>query len=333
MKSLILLTSILFSISLSGQNIIAVQQGGNATFYSNIESAIPNAVNGDTIYLPGGTFTMPSPINKSIHIVGAGSFIDSSVATGITILTNLFIASGADGGSIEGVLGGVNNVAPSITFILNGTPITNYTISKCNLPYGISFQAPCSLITIKQNYIGTSSIGSINGGPTNSMISNNFITGPIATGNNNLCRNNNFINISLYLNSPGCIFENNIFLVDGQTSGLNQIFNNNIGINPNIQYGNSGVNNFNETFDNTFINPGTSPNFVFDFHNNYNLKSTSLGKNAGTDGTDIGVYGGTFPWKDGMIPFNPHIQTKNIPGVTDAAGNLHIDIKAASQDH
>ena len=67
------------------------------------------------------------------------------------------------------------------------------------------------------------------------------------------------------------------------------------------------------------------------FHNNYRLKSTSLGHNAGTDGTDIGIYGGVFPWKDGSMPSNPHIISKTIPGTTDASGNLNVNIKVEAE--
>ena len=65
---------------------------------------------------------------------------------------------------------------------------------------------------------------------------------------------------------------------------------------------------------------------------NLHLRPNSPLHNAGTDGTDIGIYGGLFPWKEGSVPFNPHIQTKTIGNITDGNGNLQINIKVKAQD-
>jgi len=61
----------------------------------------------------------------------------------------------------------------------------------------------------------------------------------------------------------------------------------------------------------------------------YHLKST-IGKNAGSDGTDIGVYGGTG-FSDTALPPYPQIVFKNIPAQTDEYGNLKIQIKVKAQ--
>ena len=65
---------------------------------------------------------------------------------------------------------------------------------------------------------------------------------------------------------------------------------------------------------------------------NFHLRPGCLGKNAGTDGTDLGIYGGSFPWKNGSLPPNPHIQTKNISSATDPIGNLNVNIKVKAQE-
>ena len=57
----------------------------------------------------------------------------------------------------------------------------------------------------------------------------------------------------------------------------------------------------------------------------------SIGHNAGNDGTDVGIYGTSTPYKDGGIPFNPHIQSASIINSPDGSGNLRVNIKVAAQ--
>jgi hypothetical protein len=70
----------------------------------------------------------------------------------------------------------------------------------------------------------------------------------------------------------------------------------------------------------------------YNYSNNYHLKNGCIGLNAGTDGHDVGVYGGIFPWKDGSVPHNPHVIFKNISGYTDPNGNLQLNIKVKAQE-
>jgi hypothetical protein len=67
------------------------------------------------------------------------------------------------------------------------------------------------------------------------------------------------------------------------------------------------------------------------FTQNYHLKNPSA--YLGTDSTVVGVYGGTVPMKDGLLPTNPHIISKTIPQNTDVNGHLNINIKVDAQDN
>jgi hypothetical protein len=69
----------------------------------------------------------------------------------------------------------------------------------------------------------------------------------------------------------------------------------------------------------------------YDIHHNYHLIAGSPGINGGSDGTDIGIYGGE-PFKDGMLPVNPHIQFKYVAGSTSPNGTLNIHFKVAAQE-
>jgi hypothetical protein len=73
--------------------------------------------------------------------------------------------------------------------------------------------------------------------------------------------------------------------------------------------------------------------YSFVFQQNYHLVPASPGKNAGTDGTDVGIYGGPLPFKDGSLPVNPHYRLRMVSGTTTAAGQLPVHFKVAAQDH
>ena len=62
---------IVSSYSLKAQiNLIAVQHGNTPSFYQQVDDAIVNAQDGDTIYIPGGTWNITQAINKRLHIIG-----------------------------------------------------------------------------------------------------------------------------------------------------------------------------------------------------------------------------------------------------------------------
>ena len=69
----------------------------------------------------------------------------------------------------------------------------------------------------------------------------------------------------------------------------------------------------------------------FTLPKNLKIREDSPCKNAGTDGTDIGIFGCPAPYKDGAVPFNPHINKALISGQTDKDGKLKVDIQVSAQ--
>jgi hypothetical protein len=155
----------------------------------------------------------------------------------------------------------------------------------------------------------------------------------------------------------GSIFKNNIF-IDGDGFMLNLIFysifenniirggsiyfdvsngnilNNNLFVN-NVIFpignSNTGSNNIvNQTATSIFVNQSGN---TFSYTQDYHLQPTCPGKKAGRDGTDVGIYGGMYPWKAGSIPSNPHIQSMKIAPQTDVNGSLNVNIKVKAQDN
>ena len=77
-----------------------------------------------------------------------------------------------------------------------------------------------------------------------------------------------------------------------------------------------------------FIN---SSNNSFEYTANYHLLPTCVGVGAGTDGTDIGIFGTASPYKEGAVPMNPHV-IRNMINTSSNNNTLHIDIQVEAQD-
>ncbi len=323
MKHLFLLAVLFFGFSpiySQSPQIALVKPNGTTTIHTTGQSAYDASTDGDYIYFPGGVFYLPQ-IEKRLYIYGAGAFQDSSVFTGITELS-IVLLSGSTGGSLEGMF------CPSLQIFGN---CSNYTISNCILNSGIYIGGQTSNVIIKNNLIkiyanGTSFFLSTNAVLTNSFLKNNIILGNLnysGTSNFNEISNNLFFthNAQLFYY---CTYNNNIFI--NGASSIYSTFNNNSNVTIQQNNGNIYNNNITEDFSDSFISPGSAP-YTFTSNNDYHVKSTSLCKNSGTNGTDRGIYGGIFQWVEGLVPSNPHIYFKNVAEETNASGQLQIHFK------
>ena len=342
-----LLIEIMFVVkTASSQSLIAVQNDSGSAFYTTLDQAITGASSGDYIYLPGGSFPVTVPISKKLHIIGVGHNPDSCAVTGITQVTgSLTIKAGSDHGSIVGI-----KFSVGITFTVSvGESILNdYSIERCNFP-GISIATRTTNILISECVIN----GSING--SNSQIFQLLkciVTGAItAFDKNTYFINNVFLSNGTYniYAVNDCYFRNNIFtgkLIDLAYAGgnnpppmsRNNLFQNNI-FNNGFSLGTTYVSGTTTYVYNVFQNNITGPvtplftnqsGNVFDYKQDYHILPASVAHNAGTDGTDLGIYGTGNPWKEGSLPDNPHIQSKSISTVN---GALNVKVKAAAQDY
>ncbi|MBK7689935.1 MAG: hypothetical protein IPJ31_02045 [Bacteroidetes bacterium] len=350
MKKSIFIISILcivFSFKTYAQKKISVQSGNNTSFYATVDSAVLNAQNGDIIYIPGGSYVISSLlINKGVQIFGAGHYPDSTAATGQTILTgDVRILSGADNGSISGC-----NILGNVFFGTNvgDQTVNNFGISRCKMnSLHISHDGQAttnsSNIYISENVI----LGNVFGGNCiNTLYKKNIINGLLHAHSASVFENNIML-ISggacyvYFLNSVnGCIFDNNILSFANGGCGVfffnnsvGNIFNNNLFREVEASYFPNGTNlQFNNFFGfvaSDVFNGGTG--FIFSYNEDYHMLPTCVAHNGGTDGTDPGIYGTSDPYKEGAVPANPHIRTKNIAGATNAQGDLSIDIKVAAQ--
>ncbi|MDL2313234.1 hypothetical protein LJC68_10210, partial [Bacteroidales bacterium OttesenSCG-928-B11] len=132
------------------------------------------------------------------------------------------------------------------------------------------------------------------------------------TGNNNIIINNIFVReYSWEVNGNGNQIHNNITVKTPTFNGI----------------GNDTLNNYVVNRDDLLINQSGT---TFDYSHDYHLQSPA--SYLGTDGTQVGIYGGVYPYKEGAVPSNPHISSKVIAPQTNSSGELQIEINVNAQD-
>jgi hypothetical protein len=127
-----------------------------------------------------------------------------------------------------------------------------------------------------------------------------------------------------------CIIRNNIFYkaVYDWFDCVNNQFQRNIFKNEPAAAGNSYANNYSNVNTTTlFVNYSGGP---FTYAANFHLVNPAT--YPGTDATQVGLYGSAWPWKEGSVPVNPHIQTKSIAEQTNASGTIQVQVKVAAQN-
>jgi len=334
---------------------ITVMKGTKINFYTSLRSACDNAEAGSDIIIPGGVWTGGFSIAKELHLYGVGHYPAYTGATEKTVISasteGLQFISGSNNSSLTGLeiystTTGRWGVELTDYFSPN-TNLDNIKISRCNikglrLAGASNFKARECVFTMRVESYGlyyghmpTQSIFEnnifdayfsytfyyctfdhnifIKGGPGAqygtwtfpvffSNITNNIFVGEFHTGQNiYACANENnfFNNLTMYEPisfAPEC-HEN----LSGNISGV--------------------------SIDNIFVNYSTPG---FDYGNDYHLKSTCPGKNAATDGTDLGIYGTAFPYKDGAVPVIPHYTNAQIDNSLQN-GLLHINVTVEAQ--
>lgn len=333
MKKINYITSLFLFVILASQSIaqglISVQNGGQPKFFQQVDDAITNSANGDTIYIPGGSWYIAVPINKRLHIIGVGHHPDSTKVTfPTTLIGQIYLATGANNGSLVGIYfkGGIDG---------REGDVSSMTIERCRISDGLSVSSTNRNFSFVENIIN-GTIYDSGAGATNFSFFNNIFWCSFYSNGNTPFINSTFKNNIFY--SPPRIqyslFENNVFLNGGvPNNDANSTLKNNLFAN-----GANFPTNTTNVYSKNIVGQEQTDIFMKSdgatiYENDYHLQSTCPGKNAGTDGTDVGIYGGIYPWKEGSIPANPHFQSLKVGPTTDASGNLNVKIKVAAQEH
>jgi len=345
MKKIFVFTmGILYAIISVSATVRTVSNNPNAVAqFNNIPAAIAAASAGDTIYVAGSPNNYGNiTIDRKLVIIGAG-FGNPATPTGYSTTLNYIYIDSANSVSTSGTrLIGFN--AYSVDYVGGHNYPVNISIERCSFSYIYPRANGWQII----NCFISGDINVNNSAFT--KIYNNIIYSYIQNNNSSISNliidHNDFIGASqggLY-DVDYAIISNNLFWQTG-TLANNSTFNtfsNNMSF---ISSGstitfpngttdgqnNNGSGNFNST-DPKFVNLNStySGNYwTQDFH----LLPASTAKGAATDATDIGIYGGLYPWVNNLGVSNiPQIIQFNIANPNVATnGTLNVTVKAIKQ--
>lgn len=334
----------LFSIFTFAQTVHTVDnRDQSGAQFTNLQSAIDAASPGDIIQVH------PSPndygsvtINKLLTLVGTGH---NPANTGgeVPTINNITLINNSAGTEIKGL---------SISRISTGSSTMspnhqNVHIINNRIRNSISGSGSNSLSDgwiIEGNYFSSTSTNINAASGTNDwQIKNNFLRGFLQNLNNTCIITNNILlttsNSHIFFYScPNPLVNNNIFLATGTlteigTSSSTITFVSNMtysyfGATISALSGSNNLDNTNPLFENV---PFGS---VTDFYNNdFDLASGSPGINAGSDGTDIGLFGNNFVFDpNGRPNLTPYAESITITNSVVAPGQtLNVNFTATQK--
>jgi hypothetical protein len=317
MKTLIIL--FLAIASASAQTVLRVNNtpGVNAP-YTTLAAAITAAGVNDIILVEGsatsyGTHT----ITKKVTIVGPGYFLSENTGLQVTlneaILDNLNLNAGSDGSKISGLRLNAGGI------YING--VSNIEVTN-NYVGVVSLSGAGSNIIVKGNYMGTFAS---NGTHTSVLVSNNYLWGQAVVNSGTVLFSNNTCNLNGTSSFVGSVVQNNIFIgfpVTRETP-TSSTFNNNVFQQATLADADL-TNVFNVAVASLFL--GLAGNTT---DTQWRLKAGSPAIGAGLGGVDCGMYGGSTPYKPSGIATGQHtIHALTVPATVIQNGTLNVKVSA-----
>lgn len=295
-------------------------EGTISTFYGTnaLQQAHAAAADGDVITLSSGTFQSVN-ITKAVTLRGAGMVLDAATQTEPTVLANEFTIDIPDETTqrltIEGIY---TNQYVSIKKLKNAMFLKDRFryFSFPESAYGKDLTFIHCRIT--ERYNGTDY-------SNNSAVFQNCIVRDMH-GNNYIFNNCLFLEAN-NLHCGNSEYRNCIILGSNNANSSSTYYNNlyckyssavkfNVTNNTNVE-----VAEDNEAIKNLFGNSDD---------NEYKLTEAAKALIKGTDGTEVGIYGGSLPYDP--TPTNPQISKFNVAAKTTADGKLSVDIEVKSAE-
>lgn len=348
MNKKIIIASLLFAVSIltikAQYNFVV--QNGSALVFNTLQEAYDNASAGDTIYLPGGSFTMPT-IDKSLVWIGVGYHPDSTAATYFTRINNAVTFSGnCDSTYITGV-----HFISNVNFGTNGQNATDIEMFRCRVGGTINLKYNDNIEVLLNDNISESIVdGNIVAGyGSNVIIEKCIVRGVLSyfrSSYMNHCiftlgnRNGSSGYSYLLSYSENCQIKNSVFNYHTYANWRADVYgciNNNF-MN-NIFAGNITFPDGTHTGSDNLTGIGLSTVFEhiegnfhdFSYLHDFHLKTASPAIAAGTNNSDIGIFGHTVPFKVGGLPFTPHIRSVSVDDET-SNGLLPVKVSVAAQE-
>ncbi len=359
MKKLMLLSAIILNglMICSAEKITVDNTPGSAAQHATMVAAIGAANPGDTIFVYGSSYDYGGiTVNKQLVIIGSAG-VDPEVTNENTpSLTSISLTTGSSGTVISGFkIGFVSNNQATVNNI--GIYNNYFNSGSVNIQF---YYCVASDWVIEGNVFQSSggyTFDNYGNGSTlnNILVKNNYVEMLsyyyyVFNYNNSAFtyRNNVFVIRSdsgyfPFNASSNVLFENNIFwiinaaIVDiSNQQCASCVFNNNIIYNAGggtmtainlIGNGVSGNNNLLNQ-DPQFLSFVQDNNYTI--AENYKIQDASPGNNAGTDGSDIGLFGGNYNWENRKYPKAfPHQEVLNvINGSVPQGTPVNINLKA-----
>ncbi|MCF8357114.1 MAG: hypothetical protein K9H26_00040 [Prolixibacteraceae bacterium] len=325
--------------------LVEAPDGSHISAHATLSGAMAAAQPGDFVYIPGGSFNMDSvKVDVELHLVGVGHNPSATVATGRSQITGtIYLLTGCDNTTIEGLYltGDIIVGSSSTNQFVNNILVSRCSFSNLKLSYnGSGNNEISSGFIFRENIIWGNLYG---GNVDNVIIENSFLCKQIYHFYGTTFSNNIFFyfyNSTLYSNyafqnCDYCTFNSNIFcgFLKEYNSSNFSFFNN---VYPGISIG--GIKEDNVDLQTSELDNNHNPIFMdypgrfFRYNANYHVQDTSVCKNAGLDGSDMGVYGGDYPFKDSGLPMHPWVMSKSIAPATDADGKLKVEFQVIPQD-
>lgn len=342
-KLLLFGSAILLAGSLQAQlPRIIVQGSSTPQVFTNISDALTAAQPNDKLYFSGGSFNaaLGITVDKPLHFIGAGIHPDTANVTGVTTwttggYTKITITTAASGSTFTG-----------ITFNPGGE-ILYGTSAADDDPTKLIFQRCAFSRQVLLGFVeGASSSSSFNecifrkgmiGNAGTAVVTNCIFDGVslnVFRPSGLFLKNSVMLNAQV-INSENAILQNCVFTINGaalwQVSGV-QVSN--CLITGTEMFSNSGSTNqesnniYGQAASSIFVNETDG---IYDFDDDLHLVPASVGVGAGNDGRDIGLYGSSSPYKEGLAPYSPHYQAAQIGGATNGLGELPVNIRMAAQ--
>jgi hypothetical protein len=325
--------------SLQAHVITVSNNAVNAGHFTKIQTAADSVNVDDTIYVMGSPTDYGNVYIKTrCTIIGAGYAVTGTQNNWASIVDYVYLDSIAFQNPVSGTKIMGLDVNSSIQISSTGA-LNNIDIERCYVNSWIYVGG--TNWTIRNNdidYINCQNNANI-------YIQNNFIYG-IVTSNQTtvIIDHNNFVdnssNIFWYNDIHNALITNNVFYYGNPQYGCYSCtFSNNITsygsvVSLNTYAGNTGAGNIFATppgwTDATIPASTVGQNTIWNYK--WTFKAGSPAHNAATDGTDIGVYGGSYPMPNltGATRI-PQMTLMNVSGIVPAGGSINVNFKARDQ--
>ena len=311
------------TLSANAQSIAAVSPSNVTTMHQTLDDAITSATDGSVIYLPGGGFQIKdeTKITKKLTIMGISHRADADNADGATVVSgNLFFIGGSSGSSITGFYLSGNVVVGEAE-----QSVANITVRYCNINSIQVKNSESSGMTVNQSYLrGVSDFGKCN------VHLNNCILHSLKNVNGGII-DHNIITSNHHVTNDG-----DYSLRDVSNSSITNNFftgwQGHRGGSCTISYNCIGTGNWSGNESGIKLDDKVEWKDVFEAPNGVSITSKYKligvwGKGAASDGTDLGIYGGSGFNDDKSLAPIPRIVSKKVDEHTDGSGMLHIEVK------